>query len=157
MEIAIEKKISDTAKEIYSFVGYSDGTWHYRGIMFSNRDGKGDKWGEKWGDKEKEKEILDFAKKLASEFNYDLDERSDKELLEIFDEYWSDETDVEEELQAINYKWNPVCNKTINGEIRYHGTYGGTNGPEIKPKMTEEEIAEAIKDKLTKKIKVIIK
>jgi hypothetical protein len=143
--VKIEHKIDSTSKEIYEFEKVGNG-YVYVGIMYSHRDGVGDMWGEEWrSEKDYEKALDDYAKSQGYK---------DYDNMEDHYEYIV-ESHHAPEISDIDDRFNPVCNKTKHGEIRYSGCYWGYGDHEEKytPKISEAEIKLKILEK-TRKIKV---
>ena len=144
-KIKIEHTIDDTSKEIYEFE-YRGGEWLYTGIMYSHRNDKNDVWGDDWN--------------TAYEFirQEDLD-RISREL--VFDDFgdllgdyrYSDF--LPDEINEIDKKYNPCCQKTAQGKTYYSGIYWGYGSTSKKhlPKLKEEDIIRDIK-RQTAKVKI---
>ena len=136
MNIQIEYIINSKSKEIYRFESHMLGVWQYVGIMYSNRNDETDVWGDKWNDhyKKVRDEELNI---LANKNGYD-------NLNEWLDE--DPHTNYNIELGKILLKYNPCCNKTLDGRPYYHGrswSYGYDKDRPL-PIMTEDQIKNAI-------------
>lgn len=146
-KVSIHHKISDTSKEIYEFEGCGN-NWHYVGIYYSNRSGVDDVWGDEW-EKFYEKSKVSELETIAKSFDYE-------DYHDMIDN--NDFGDLAEKIGEIYEKYNPVCQKTTNGETYLYGTYWGEGSKtrkEYPPKISEEKIKEEILKQISK-IKVHI-
>ena len=139
MNIEISHIIDDQHKEIYAFEKIIS-IWHYTGIGYSNRNDKDDVWGDEW-DKHysnaKEKELNDYA---VSRGYQDFDEFCDSCTSYIANDYYDGI------ISDIYDKYNPVCQKTLDGRTYWYGLcFGsGCDTAEYAPKLSEEEIKHKI-------------
>lgn len=141
MKIEVKYKESETNMYIYGFEVYSNFKVEHVSTMISCRNDKNDVWGHLWSSKYKK----DFKKE------YD-------ELLKK--NHYLEDYEVEElyEYGKLKDKYNPVYNKTINGDTYYSGCSFSSRGAEdekYKLKISKDKIKEIILKQLTKKIKVV--
>ena len=138
----IEHVIDDTSKEIYEFK-FTNISWEYVGIMYSNRNDANDIWGDEWSEH--------FADKRRDEINAIASELGLCSLEEMTE--WDWEANGYHFSEVENH-YNPCCQKTIHGETRCHGSYGGRHGHPT-PKISIDEIkAEILKQVSEMKIEL---
>jgi hypothetical protein len=112
------------------------------GIYFSHRNGENDVWGDEWSKHFKSLKIqrLDNLAKSFGYFDY-----SDMSYNYNF------RSDVDEKLTELETMFNPVVNKTINGDTYYSGMNWGSDGT-ISKKYTPKLTMTEIKDQILKQI-----
>jgi hypothetical protein len=139
-EIQIEYIIDETHKEIYGFTERGDNTYYYDSISYASRNDEDDIWGDEWREYYSEKmteELEKYAKLQGYEDFADLPRITGGDDIHYY------------EVRNIRNKYNPSIQKTIYGEQYLHGrsVHGFIKLPE--PKMTTEEIKNAILQKIT--------
>lgn len=145
MKVEIEHIIDETSKEIYQFENYGN-WWHYTGITYSHRNGEWDTWGDEWDEKFKKQRDLEYDE-VAQNHGYSNYGDSNYDYF------------VECDIYEVRTKYNPVCQKTTDGRPYLSGCYWGLfsepDGDRPAPKMTNDQIKEAIAKQISKiKIKL---
>jgi hypothetical protein len=142
VKIEVIYKISPTYRHIYHFEIYPDGHTVYEGIAHSRRNNTKDVWGDKW--------TSHFAKIKDQEIDNYLESHGITEpyIEDIDDLDWNIRSGVE----RIEKKYNPICQKTLEGKPYYTATYFGSEITE-KPIPNKQELSQLI----AKKMKTIFK
>jgi len=139
MYIEIKHKESETKMYIYGFDIFDDFTYEHVSTMISCRNDENDIWGHLWNEKYK-KDLEEEYEKIV-EAHPNLDSVEIEDLLEFY---------------ALEKKYNPCCNKTVNGETYYSGcsfSNRGAESDEYKLKISDETIYKNILIQFTKKLK----
>lgn len=136
MKVEITVKTSELFCEIYEFEATYDYI-EYTGYSYSRRNSPNDPWGHEWTEF--------YAKERAL-----IDEKFDRLMEEVDNECDADmvRLDWNKELEAFN----PVCNKTIEGEPFYGGQFGPSKWLPKLP-WTPKKVEKLVIEEMTKKLK----
>jgi hypothetical protein len=164
MNVEVEHIIDDTSKEIYIFKSSGNNCWEYKGIKFSNRSNKREKWGEDWGKVQLKRDLnrlgRKFLRKHEEESIPDILKKYNSIAEAVQDEYvgrCESLFALDNEIERLRRKWNPVCNKTRQGETRLHGLFFGrpiSTKSFLRPKLSEKILIDKIKKEITKNVEI---